>query len=105
MPNGLNQLAVRDGAALTYDARGNLLAAPGADYMYTADNRLTARQEATKLCDYLAETPIGSQQRGSEDENILLGDLRLLGGDYATGSILRHPLQRRPCDARIRVPG
>nr|MDP8994620.1 RHS repeat protein [Pseudomonadota bacterium] len=44
VPNGLNQLVNRDGAALTYDARGNLLSAPGADYMYTAENRLTARQ-------------------------------------------------------------
>ncbi|HEV2078767.1 MAG TPA: hypothetical protein VGR19_02555 [Allosphingosinicella sp.] len=40
-PNPLNQLAARNGANFTYDARGNLTSDGSRTFTYTADNQLT----------------------------------------------------------------
>jgi YD repeat-containing protein len=45
--NGLNQLSVHNGAAPTYDGRGNLLTEGGRTFAYSSENLLTGTQFGT----------------------------------------------------------
>lgn len=47
--NSLNQATAENGAAITYDARGNLKARGGATYAYSAENLLTSASNGTTL--------------------------------------------------------